>query len=95
MIENYQFIRLVIIDLATIIGLVIPMITCILFAIKGIKCLMRSEMLRIYYKYRDKEMIRQFELENFLALYKAYKALRGNSFIDIIYEEIITWKVIT
>lgn len=95
MIENYQFIRLVIIDLATIIGLAIPMITCILLAIRGIKCLMRSEMLRIYYKYKDKEMIRQFELENFLALYKAYKALRGNSFIDIIHEEVITWKVIT
>lgn len=95
MIENYQFIRLVIIDLATIIGLAIPVIACILLAIRGIKCLMRSEMLRIYYKYKDKEIIRQFELENFLALYKAYKALRGNSFIDIIHEEVITWKVIT
>lgn len=95
MIENYQFIRLIIIDLATIIGLSIPMIACILLAITGIKCLMRSEMLRIYYKCKDKEIIRQFELENFLALYKAYKALRGNSFIDIIYEEVITWKVIT
>ena len=95
MIENYQFIRLVIIDLATIVGLAIPTIACILLAIRGIKCLMRSEMLRIYYKYKDKEIIRQFELENFLALYKAYKALRGNSFIDIIHEEVITWKVIT
>ena len=28
-------------------------------------------------------------------LYKAYKALKGNSFIDKIYKEVMTWEVIT
>lgn len=52
-------------------------------------------MLRIYYHHKDKCIIRQYELENFIYLYKAYKALKGNSFIDKVYKEIMTWSVIT
>lgn len=59
------------------------------------KCQLRSEMLRIYYHNKDKKTIRQYELENFIHLYKAYKALLGNSFIEKIYKEIMTWEVIT
>jgi hypothetical protein len=52
-------------------------------------------MLRIYYQYKDDKRIRQFELENFIYLYKAYKALRGNSFIDKIYKEVMNeWETI-
>lgn len=50
-------------------------------------------MLRIYYHNREKRIIRQYE--NFVYLYEAYKALKGNSFIDKIYEEVKTWEVIT
>mgnify|MGYP003297251069 CR=1 FL=1 len=39
--------------------------------------------------------IRQYEYENFVLLYEAYKALKGNSFIDKIYKEVQTWKVIS
>ena len=60
----------------------------------GQKCQLRSEMLHIYYKYREAEKIRQYEYENFICLYEAYKALKGNSFIDKIYKEIQTWKVV-
>lgn len=59
------------------------------------KCQLRSEMLRIYYHNKDRKTIRQYELENFIHLYKAYKALLGNSFIEKIYKEVITWDVIT
>ena len=62
---------------------------------EGIKCQLRSDMLRIYYKHHESGEIRQYEYENFLACYKAYKALRGNSFIDKIYKEIQTWEVKT
>ena len=61
----------------------------------GQKCQLRSEMLRIYYHNKDKRKIRQYELENFMALYEAYKALKGNSFIDKIHSEIETWDVDT
>lgn len=61
----------------------------------GQKCLLRSEMLHIYYEYKDGKRIRQYEYENFMYLYKAYKALKGNSFIDKIHEEVSRWEVIT
>lgn len=59
----------------------------------GLQCLLRSGMLRTYYKNRDTRTIRQYELENFLFEYQAYKALGGNSFIDRIHAELKTWEV--
>lgn len=61
----------------------------------GVKCQLRSEMLHIYYKNVDLKTVRQFELQNFILLYEAYKALRGNSFVDEINEEVRSWTVIT
>jgi hypothetical protein len=52
-------------------------------------------MLRIYYHNKDDEKIRQYEYENFVFLYEAYKALKGNSFIDKIYKEVSTWEIVT
>ena len=62
---------------------------------RGQLCQLRSEMLRIYYHNREREKIRQYEYENFVMLYEAYKALKGNSFIDKIYNEVKTWDIIT
>ncbi len=62
---------------------------------KGQLCQLRSEMLQIYYHNKHDKKIRQYEYENFVLLYEAYKALRGNSFIDKIYSEVKTWEVIT
>ena len=39
--------------------------------------------------------IRQYELEDFLFLYRGYKALGGNSFIDRIKSEIDEWEVVS
>ena len=61
----------------------------------GQKCLLRHNMLHIYYKHRDEKMIRQYEFEDFIYQYKAYKAQKGNSFIDKIYSEIQEWEVIS
>lgn len=62
---------------------------------EGTKCQLRSEMLRCYYHNRESKKIRQYEFENFVKLYEAYKALGGNSFIDKIYEEVKEWEVIS
>lgn len=75
--------------------IIIPLTVAIFNLIRGMKCQLRSDMLHIYYQYRETKKIRQYELENFVHLYKAYKALRGNSFIDKIYKEVMTWEVIT
>ena len=57
---------------------------------EGQKCLLHT-----YYKNRDHSAIRQYEYENFLLEYRAYKALRGNSFIDRIYQEVKTWDIVS
>lgn len=61
----------------------------------GQKCQLRTEMLRIYYHNHEKETIRQYEYENFVYCYEAYKALKGNSFIDKIYKEVQSWEIVT
>lgn len=95
--------------ISTVLSSLVSISTAIIFFIKpirdrvlgtkkinaGRKCLLRSEMLDIYYKYMEKGTIRQFEYENFLYLYEAYKELGGNSFIDDIYKTIRTWKIST
>lgn len=62
---------------------------------RGQLCQLRSDMLTIYYHNKDDKKIRQYELQNFLLLYEAYKALKGNSFIDTIRDEVVTWEMIT
>lgn len=62
---------------------------------KGQLCQLRQHMLDIYYDNVDSKKIRQYKYENFVLLYEAYKALKGNSFIDKIYKEVQTWEVIT
>ena len=82
-------------ELGVLIGVIVPVIISIRKISNGTKCQLRSEMLRIYYHNRETEKIRQYEYENFVFLYEAYKALKGNSFIDKIYSEVKTWDVIT
>ena len=60
---------------------------------EGQRCQLRSDMLRTYYKHKDDKKIRQYELENFILMYKAYQALNGNSFVEKIYNEVIEWEV--
>ena len=61
----------------------------------GARCQLRSDMLRTYYHHRETETIRQYEYENFVMAYEAYRALGGNSFMEKIYGEVKTWEVIT
>lgn len=82
-------------EFSTLVGIIVPVIISIKKIANGTKCELRSEMLRIYYHNRETEKIRQYEYENFVMLYKAYKALKGNSFIDKIYAEVKTWDVLT
>lgn len=61
----------------------------------GLKCQLRSDMLHTYYKHKDERKIRQYESENFEFSYLAYKALKGNSFIDKIKREVDEWEVVS
>ena len=61
----------------------------------ALKCQLRHDMLHTYYRHKDDHKIRQYELEDFTYLYKGYKALGGNSFIDKIKEEVDKWEVMS
>lgn len=82
-------------EVAGLIAALVPVIVAIRKIISGTRCQLRSEMLRTYYHNKDKGEIRQFEYENFVMLYESYKALKGNSFIDKIYDEVRSWDIIS
>ena len=82
-------------EIGILLGVIIPVIVLIVKLVNGQKCQLRSEMLRTYYHNKDARKIRQYEYENFVFLYEAYKALKGNSFIDKIYKEVQTWEIET
>lgn len=62
---------------------------------EGQKCQLRTDMLATYHKNKDSRKLRQYEAENFVLMYQAYKAMGGNSFIDEIYEHVTKWDVET
>ena len=81
-------------EIGVLIGVITPLIVNMRKICNGTKCQLRSEILRIYYHNREARKIRQYEYENFLMLYEAYKALKGNSFIDKINEDVESWEII-
>lgn len=57
------------------------------------RCLLRDRITSIYYKHhRDCEM-KLYDYENLERLYKQYKNLGGNSFVDKIWEEVQEWEI--
>lgn len=92
---NLTAITTLIAEISVLLGVIIPVIVCVVKIANGQKCLLRTDMLQIYYHNRETGVIRQYEYENFVMLYEAYKALKGNSFIDKIYSEVKTWEIVT
>ena len=82
-------------EIGVLVGVIVPIIVFVIKIANGTKCQLRSEMLQIYYHNRESKVIRQYEYENFVMLYEAYKALKGNSFIDKIYKEVQEWEIIS
>lgn len=82
-------------ELAVLMGVVVKLNKKVHRISNGTKCQLRSEMLRIYYHYKEDKKIRQYEYENFVSLYEAYKELGGNSFIDKIYDEVKEFEIVT
>ena len=82
-------------EIGVLLGVIVPIIVWIRKIANGTKCQLRNEMLHIYYHNKDDKRIRQYEYENFVKLYEAYKALKGNSFIDKIYKEVKTWQIVS
>ena len=61
---------------------------------EGQRCLLRAEIVRLYYRHKDDKKLREYEYRLLEQCYEAYKVLRGNSFIDHIYAEMQEWEII-
>lgn len=79
----------------TALGALAAVVVVLARVCNGIKCLLRAGMLHTYYKCRESGTVRQYEMENFKMEYAAYKALRGNSFIEDIHDTVCKWTVIS
>ena len=56
---------------------------------EALKCLLRSSITKIYYKYIKQGSIPQYEKENVTYLHAQYKKMNGNSYVDELYPEIM------
>lgn len=92
---NIKDITVLITEIGILLGVIIPVIATVKKISNGQRCLLRSDMLRIYYHSHESGKIRQYEFENFVALYEAYKALGGNSFVDKIYAEVKELEIVS
>lgn len=88
-------IAIIITDIGIIVGAVSTAVVWGRRIIEGVRCQLRADILNTYYKCKDTKQIRQYEAEHFDKCYHAYKALKGNSFIDEIYKKAHGWEVIT
>lgn len=89
-------------------GDILQIVTCAAFFIKpirerlfetqkiqeGQRCLLRSEVVRIYYRHKEDKELREYEFRNLEQCYNAYKSLGGNSFVDHIYAEMQEWEIV-
>ena len=76
-----------------IIGAVVAIVKVIKGFTEGQKCLLRTNMLDTYYRWKDEKQVPQYELQNFYHLYESYKRLGGNSFIDDVKKEVEEWTI--
>lgn len=56
--------------------------------------MMRYNMNRIYYKYRAYKKILDCDKKAFIKLYDDYKPMGGNSWIDSLYPEVMSWETV-
>jgi hypothetical protein len=62
---------------------------------EGQQCQLRNDITAIYYRHCDETnpSLREYERKNLDSIYAAYKALRGNHYIDDLYEQMRHWRV--
>ncbi len=58
------------------------------------KCSLRNDILQIYTECKDQKKITLYQLEAISISYELYKKLKGNSFVQAIYNEVQTYEKI-
>ena len=62
--------------------------------IESIKCSLRNDILSIYDRCKDKQVITKYQLDSIEYSYILYKKLKGNSFVDNLVKRVENFKVI-
>lgn len=62
--------------------------------IEATKCSLRNDILEIYDRCKEDKKITKWQLESLDYSYKQYKALKGNSFVDNLYNRVQTFEII-
>lgn len=98
MAEQIKAVAAVISSLLVIIGFIVSV--CKIYneyrkSVAGQLCLLRAEMLRIYYNNKDRKVLRQYEAQNFMLMYEAYESRGGNSFIKEVRDHVTSWEIET
>lgn len=60
----------------------------------GLRSILRSEITRTYYRHHDDRRLREYEFKNMDQCFDAYKALKGNSFVEKIHDEMKEWDIV-
>lgn len=61
---------------------------------EGQKCLLRMQLVALYYGNLSEKTLREYEFESMELCFAAYKALGGNSFVDHIHSEMQGWTIV-
>ena len=56
--------------------------------------MMRYNMNKIYYQYRPYKKILSADKKAFIKIYNDYKPMGGNSWIDALYQEVVSWSIV-
>ena len=56
--------------------------------------IMRYNMNKIYYKYREYKKILSADKKAFIKIYNDYKTMHGNTWIDQLYAELKDWPIV-
>ena len=55
---------------------------------------MRLNMNQIYYKYRPYKKILDCDKKAFMKIYTDYHSMGGNTWIDMLHAEVVTWEIV-
>lgn len=75
------------------IGLIVKVVKDLATQKIAIQSLLRSEMVKVYYRYREDKKLPYYTKVSWYEDYEAYTKLGGNSFIRDLKEEIDKWEV--
>ena len=78
-------------------GSVIAILRKLRVIVDANKCQLRTNITAIYYKHCDEETptLREYERKNLDEMYNGYHTLRGNTFVNDLYEKMRHWNVVT